>query len=69
MPPMKRTTQWLAAMLLLSPLGAQDQPPSSKKQQQPDAAARLKELEAESAQLVKVWQQQQREAVKAAEQA
>ncbi|MEO6596669.1 MAG: hypothetical protein ABIP94_18125 [Planctomycetota bacterium] len=75
---MKRTTPWLAAVLLLCPLGAQVQPAPShqepgqvpgQQEKRPDAAARLKELEAEQEQLFKVWQQQQKEAVKAAEEA
>ena len=60
---MKRTTSWLAAVMLLLPLGAQKPAPAD------DAKVRLKMLQAEQKQIIADWLAKAREAAKAAEKA
>jgi hypothetical protein len=61
---MKRTSSWLAAVMLLLPLGAQNKPAPAD-----DAKVRLKMLQAEQKQIIADWQAKAREAAKAAEKA
>jgi hypothetical protein len=61
---MKRTQSWLAAVMFLLPLAAQNKPAPAE-----DARTRLKNLQAEQKQIIADWRGKADEAAKAAEKA
>ena len=58
---MKRTQSWLAAVMFLLPLAAQNKPAPAE-----DARTRLKNLQAEQKQIIADWRVKADEAAKAA---